>query len=80
MPKQWIFVSKPAGQVGPEHFELKNTPMPEPGEGEGLVRATHLSLDPASRAWMMVPTYRSQLTPGEVMAELGHRRSGEIEQ
>jgi hypothetical protein len=69
--RQWIFAAKPNGQVGPEHFERKDAPMPEPGDGEVLVKTTLLSLDPASRAWMMGPTYRSQLMPGELMAGWG---------
>ncbi|HXL98373.1 MAG TPA: NADP-dependent oxidoreductase [Rhizomicrobium sp.] len=69
--RQWIFATKPSGQVGPEHFERKDAPMPEPGDGEVLVKTTLLSLDPASRAWMMGPTYRSQLMPGELMAGWG---------
>jgi NADPH-dependent curcumin reductase CurA len=69
--KQWIFASKPTGQVGPEHFTRNDDAMPQPGPGEVLVKTTLLSLDPASRAWMMGPTYRPQLMPGEVMAGWG---------
>ncbi len=69
--KQWIFAAKPTGQVGPEHFTPNSAAMPEPRAGEVLVKTTLLSLDPASRAWMMGPTYRSQLMPGEVMAGCG---------
>lgn len=69
--KQWIFAAKPTGQVGAEHFTPNAAAMPEPGPGEVLVKTTLLSLDPASRAWMMGPTYRSQLMPGEVMAGWG---------
>jgi NADPH-dependent curcumin reductase CurA len=69
--KQWIFAAKPTGQVGAEHFTPQSAAMPEPGPGEVLVKTTLLSLDPASRAWMMGPTYRSQLMPGEVMAGWG---------
>lgn len=69
--KQWIYAKKPEGQVGPEHFELHESKMPEPGEGEALVRSTLLSLDPASRAWMMGRTYRAMLEPGDVMAGWG---------
>ncbi len=69
--KQWIYARKPEGQVGPEHFEMRETPDPVPGEGEVLVRSTLLSLDPASRAWMAGRTYRAQLEPGEIMAGWG---------
>lgn len=69
--KQWIYVRKPVAEVGPENFDLREAPMPEPGPGEVLVRTTLLSLDPASRAWMQGATYRSQLSPGDVMAGWG---------
>jgi NADPH-dependent curcumin reductase CurA len=69
--KQWIYARKPEGKVGPEHFEPRETAVPEPGEGEVLVRSELLSLDPASRAWMAGRTYRSQLEPGEIMAGWG---------
>lgn len=69
--KQWIYVRKPVAEVGPENFDLREAPMPEPGPGEVLVRTTLLSLDPASRAWMQGATYRSQLNPGDVMAGWG---------
>lgn len=69
--KQWIYVRKPVAEVGPENFDLREAPMPEPIPGEVLVRTTLLSLDPASRAWMQGATYRSQLNPGDVMAGWG---------
>src|SRR3984957_5627945 len=68
---QWIYARKPEGAVTAQHFEAAESAMPEPGEGEVLVRTTYLSLDPASRAWMAGRTYRSMLEPGEVMAGWG---------
>ena len=69
--KQWIYASKPNAQVSPVNFALQESEMPQPKEGEVLVRTTLLSLDPASRAWMIGPTYRPMLQPGEVMAGWG---------
>ena len=71
MNKQWIYASKPNAQVSPANFSLHEAAMPQPKEGEVLVRTTLLSLDPASRAWMIGPTYRPMLNPGEVMAGWG---------
>jgi len=68
---QWIYARKPDGQVTAAHFDPAETAMPEPGEGEVLVKTTLLSLDPASRAWMAGRTYRAMLEPGEVMAGWG---------
>jgi len=71
MNKQWIYASKPNAQVSPANFRLQDAAMPQPKDGEVLVRTTLLSLDPASRAWMIGPTYRPMLEPGEVMAGWG---------
>lgn len=68
---QWIYAKKPEGAVTAAHFVPAEVPMPEPGEGEVLVKTTLLSLDPASRAWIAGRTYRAQLQPGEVMAGWG---------
>jgi len=69
--RQWIYARKPNAEVGPENFDLLESAMPEPGDGDVLVRSTYLSLDPASRAWMQGATYRSALNPGDVMAGWG---------
>ena len=71
MNKQWIYARKPNAQVGPGNFDLHEAPMPQPKDGEVLVRTTLLSLDPASRAWMQGQTFRSMLNPGDVMAGWG---------
>jgi len=71
MNKQWIYASKPNAQVSPANFRLQEAAMPQAKDGEVLVRTTLLPLDPASRAWMIGPTYRPMLEPGEVMAGWG---------
>ena len=74
--KQWIYASKPNGEVGPEHFEPREAPMPEPGPGEVLVRTTLLSIDPASRAWMAGRTYPRAARAGRNrLGQLGTGRS-----
>ena len=47
--------------------------------GEVLVRTTLLSLDPASRAWMHGPTYRSHAATRRSDGRMGHRRSRQVE-
>ena len=69
--RQWIYARKPNGQIGTGNFDLRETPIPEPAQGEVLVRAAMLQFDAASRAWMQGQTYRSQLNPGDVMAGRG---------
>jgi NADPH-dependent curcumin reductase CurA len=66
--RQWILATRPAGMVGPEHFTLREQPVPAPDQGEVLVRTRLLSLDPANRAWMSpAPTYKAPVMPGDVM-------------
>ena len=65
---------KPAAEVGPENFDLKESAVPEPKAGEVLGAHDAASLDPASRARMQGATYCSQLNPGDVMAGMGTRR------
>ncbi|WP_093801587.1 NADP-dependent oxidoreductase [Streptomyces sp. Wb2n-11] len=51
-------VSRPAGAPLPEDFALVTTPVPEPAEGQVLVRNTWMSVDPYMRGRMDdVPSY-----------------------
>jgi len=58
----------PEGKLAPSHFRQAQVPMPQPAEGELLVKVRILSLDAANRAWMQGATYRSALQAGQVMA------------
>src|SRR5215472_7453342 len=57
--RQILLVEKPAGKLGPEHFKLTEAAIPEPRDGEALLRVRYISLDAANRAWMHGATYRS---------------------
>ncbi len=50
--RQWLLAKRPFGMVGEENFEYAENPIPEPGEGEVLVRNLYLSFDPTQRGWM----------------------------
>lgn len=65
--RQWVLHSRPAGAVERDNFEWREEPVPEPGEGEFLVRNLWLSCDPAQRPWMSMDTYIPMLPLGEVM-------------
>jgi len=70
MPKnrQIVLAEKPRDKLTLANFELAEAEMPRPGEGEALLKTRYISLDAANRAWMQGVTYRSALSPGEVMA------------
>src|SRR6201985_586795 len=66
--RQILLVEKPSGKPGTEHFKLSNAAMPEPKDGEALLRVRYISLDAANRAWMHGATYRSAVEANTVMA------------
>ncbi len=66
--RQILLVEKPADKLGREHFKLVEGRIPEPGDGEALLRVRYISLDAANRAWMHGATYRSAVEANTVMA------------
>lgn len=66
--RQVLLVEKPTGKLGPEHFKMANGTVPEPEDGEVLVRTRYISLDAANRAWMHGATYRAAVEANTVMA------------
>ena len=66
--RQVLLVEKPAGKLGPEHFKMAKQPIPEPKDGEVLLRVRYISLDAANRAWMHGATYRAAVEANTVMA------------
>ena len=66
--RQVLLVEKPTGKLGPEHFKMAKGAIPEPKDGEVLVRTHYISLDAANRAWMHGATYRAAVEANTVMA------------
>ena len=63
-----LLVQRPVEMFTDACFEVVETPIPEPGEGEALVKIEYFSLDPAMRGWAR--DERSYLPPiplGDVM-------------
>lgn len=70
--RRMVLVRRPVGQLRDDDFELRSAPMPEPGEGEVVVRVCWLSFDPAQRGWLDdVPSYIPPVQLGEVMRAVG---------
>jgi NADPH-dependent curcumin reductase CurA len=63
----WILVARPWTDDLESALSLRDLPIPEPGPGQMLVRSLYLSLDPANRGWMMMPTYIPAVPLGEPM-------------
>src|SRR5213080_4383879 len=66
--RQILLVEKPSGKLGPEHFKMSEAAIPEPKDGEALLRVRYISLDAANRAWMHGATYRAAVEANTVMA------------
>jgi len=56
--RQVLLKSRPSGIPQAENFEIVDTPVPEPTDGEVLVRDLYLSVEPAMRA--RLPTTRNR--------------------
>jgi NADPH-dependent curcumin reductase CurA len=66
--RQVILKSRPADIPEAENFEIIETPAPEPGDNEVLVRNIYLSVEPAMRGWVSaVANYSEPVGLGEVM-------------
>ncbi|QIS12877.1 NADP-dependent oxidoreductase [Nocardia arthritidis] len=50
--RQWILRRRPEGALRDEDFELRHSPVPDPGPGEALIRVHWLGIDPTQRGWL----------------------------
>ena len=74
--RQWKLARRPTGMVSRDDFEFVEAPVPEPDDGQILVRVDYVSLDPAMRAWMNeARSYIAPVAIGEVMRAGG---AGEV--
>lgn len=63
-----VLNSRPQGAPKPENFRLETSGVPEPAEGELLLRVVYLSLDPYMRGRMSdAPSYAPPIELGAVM-------------
>lgn len=70
-------IQRPSGPIGPDLFEVVEKPVPTPGDGEFLVRQTHMSLDPAMMGWMS-PDTESYIPPVELGSVMRSSGLGEV--
>jgi len=65
---QVLLASRPTGAVSEENFRIVETALPEPADGQVLVRNDWLSLDPYMRGRMSdARSYAKSVDIGEVM-------------
>jgi NADPH-dependent curcumin reductase CurA len=66
--RRWLLASYPRAEPTLQDFEFATASVPEPGEGQALVRTIYLSLDPYMRGRMrQARSYTSPVQIGEVM-------------
>jgi NADPH-dependent curcumin reductase CurA len=66
--KRVLLASRPSGWVSESNFRIEESPLPQPGDGEVLVKNLWLSLDPYMRGRMSdAKSYVKGVELGEVM-------------
>jgi NADPH-dependent curcumin reductase len=66
--RQIVLAERPHGEPKESDFKLVETPVPEPGPGQLLLRTLYLSLDPYMRGRMSAgPSYAAPTEIGQVM-------------
>lgn len=66
--RRMILAERPSGLVDEQTVRLEEVEMPDPGEGEALVKVRYISIDPTIRTWMDdAPGYLPPIAIGEVV-------------
>ena len=74
--KEIRFASRPAGMPAAENFQFVETALPQPGDGEVLLRTLYISVDPYLRGRMRPG--RSYVPPFEVGDVISSGAVGEV--
>ncbi|NVK56935.1 MAG: NADP-dependent oxidoreductase [Alteromonadaceae bacterium] len=76
--KEILLTARPDGNpVGPHLFEVVEKDIPTPGEGEFLIKQTHMSMDPAMLGWMS-PDEDSYIPPVPLNTRMRASGYGEV--
>lgn len=68
MNKQIRLAKRPTGLPAADTWQLDETPIPEPEDGQVLIKQMYISLDPAMRGWLRdVRSYIPPVQIGDVM-------------
>ena len=69
--RQWILERRPAGEIKDGDLVFRTGPIPEPANGEVVIKTEWLSLDPTNRIWMSdIPQYMPAVPLGAPMRGL----------
>ncbi|MET0134404.1 MAG: NADP-dependent oxidoreductase [Kibdelosporangium sp.] len=84
MNREFRLASRPVGEPGLANFELVTTQIPQPGEGQILVRNTWMSVDPYMRGRMddaesyVAPFEVGKVLQGDAVGEVVASRSVDV--
>lgn len=72
MNRKIVLASHPEGEAQIENFALQESPLPEPREGQALIRNSYISVDPYMRGAIAASKpsqkrYNREVLPGQVM-------------
>jgi NADPH-dependent curcumin reductase CurA len=66
--RQYYLASRPLGEPNASNVPVRDVPVPEPAEGEVVLRNLYISLDPAIRGWMGDdPNYMEPIVLGDAV-------------
>ena len=63
--RAWLLESRPDSFFSKDNVKFETIPLPEPGNGEFLVRTIWISFDPTQLNWMKRDTYMEKMKIGE---------------
>jgi NADPH-dependent curcumin reductase CurA len=67
-----LLAKRPVGMITEDCFSIVEEPMPEPGEGEAILKVEYFSLDPTIRGWLRdEPSYLPPVGIGDVVRSAG---------
>lgn len=69
--RQWRLAARPEGPFGDEHVTMTERQVPEPADGEALLRVRYLSMDPTIRGQMVRDGYVPKMQLDSVVRGLG---------
>ena len=72
--RRWLLECRPRGDIADGDFRWDEQPVPEPDEGDIVVRVAMLSCDPTQRGWIGRDTYLPAVALGSPMRSIGAGR------
>jgi NADPH-dependent curcumin reductase CurA len=71
MQRTWVLARRPQGVANADDFRLESSPLPQPGDGEVLIRVDYVSVDPGMRSRLSQDSYAPALPLGSVIESAG---------